>query len=65
MIGGGGRGTTLPPWISRNFSLSRAMMPLAELFDVLPLFERLQRDDHESGIGLRVVVDEVQADDEV
>ena len=29
----------------------------------LALLERLERDDHEAGIGLRIIVDEIQSDD--
>ena len=65
MIGGGAIGTTVPPWKWRNFAFSRAIMRVDALILCGPLLERLQRHDQEGGIGLRVIVDEVQPNNEV
>ena len=62
-IGGGASGTTVPPWIWRSFGPRRAINCTHAERGVLALLEGFERDHHEGGIGLRIVVDEIQADD--
>ena len=65
MIGGGANGTALPPLTPRSCGCEPRDDCVGRLGGSCALLEILQRDDHEAGVRLGVIVDEVQSDDRV